>query len=99
MPPPPNGDVSEGGGGVIAVAEWELTGMACLLKDGFVGYLRELAKITSSVPKQELTVHYCIAFRGGATLSAWWGGRPSYRRAHLTTLLPPLVTTYLFLTI
>ena len=43
----------EGGG---AVAGRELTGMACLLKDGFVGYLRELAKITPPVPKQ---VRYC----------------------------------------
>jgi hypothetical protein len=42
-----------GGGGV---AGRELTGMACLLKDGFVGYLRELAKITPPVPKQ---VRYC----------------------------------------
>ena len=39
----------EGGG---AVAGRELTGMACLLKDGFVGYLRELAKITPPVSKQ-----------------------------------------------
>nr|CAB3462348.1 unnamed protein product [Digitaria exilis] len=42
---------ADGGGGGDAV-ELELTGMACLLKDGFVGYLRELAKITPPVPKQ-----------------------------------------------
>nr|CAB3466196.1 unnamed protein product [Digitaria exilis] len=42
---------ADGGGGGAAV-EQELTGMACLLKDGFVGYLRELAKITPPVPKQ-----------------------------------------------
>ena len=41
-----------GGGGAPAPVERELTGMACLLKDGFVGYLRELAKITPPVPKQ-----------------------------------------------
>jgi len=47
---------ADGGGGGAAVAGGELTGMACLLKDGFVGYLRELAKITPPVPKQ---VRYC----------------------------------------
>jgi hypothetical protein len=55
-----DGDAPEGGGGAVdAVAEPELTGMACLLKDGFVGYLRELTKITPPVPKQVLT--YCIS--------------------------------------
>jgi hypothetical protein len=55
-----DGDAPEGSGGAVdAVAEPELTGMACLLKDGFVGYLRELAKITPPVPKQVLT--YCIS--------------------------------------
>lgn len=43
---------ADGGGGGAAADERELTGMACLLKDGFVGYLRELAKITPPVPKQ-----------------------------------------------
>ncbi|KAG2630033.1 hypothetical protein PVAP13_3KG516603 [Panicum virgatum] len=52
-----------GGGGAAAVAGGELTGMACLLKDGFVGYLRELAKITPPVPKQ--IVKFC-----GITYSA-----------------------------
>ncbi|CAN6348072.1 unnamed protein product [Urochloa humidicola] len=47
---------ADGGGG--GGAEQELTGMACLLKDGFVGYLRELAKITPPVPKQ------VVKFRG-----------------------------------
>lgn len=46
-------DTADGGGAVVA--ERELTGMACLLKDGFVGYLRELAKITPPVPKQVLS--------------------------------------------
>ncbi|TVU32503.1 hypothetical protein EJB05_24234, partial [Eragrostis curvula] len=35
----------------------ELTGMACLLKDGLVSYLREFAKITPPVPKQ--VVKFC----------------------------------------
>ncbi|KAL6623571.1 hypothetical protein ACP70R_033450 [Stipagrostis hirtigluma subsp. patula] len=41
---------SGGGGG--GGGEAELTGMACLLKDGFVSYLREFAKITPPIPKQ-----------------------------------------------
>jgi len=45
-------DGGGGGGGGAAADERELTGMACLLKDGFIGYLRELAKITPPVPKQ-----------------------------------------------
>ncbi|CAN6343362.1 unnamed protein product [Urochloa humidicola] len=52
---------ADGGGG--GGAEQELTGMACLLKDGFVGYLKELAKITPPVPKQ--VVKFC-----GITYSA-----------------------------
>jgi hypothetical protein len=47
--------VPEDGGGAVAVVERKLTGMACLLKESFVGYLRELAKITPPVPKQVLT--------------------------------------------
>ncbi|CAD6267446.1 unnamed protein product [Miscanthus lutarioriparius] len=51
-----DGDAAADGGGGGAT-EPELTGMACLLKDGFVGYLRELAKITPPVPKQ--VVKFC----------------------------------------
>ncbi|TVU49709.1 hypothetical protein EJB05_01035, partial [Eragrostis curvula] len=39
----------------------ELTGMACLLKDGLVSYLREFAKITPPVPKQ-VVKFYGIAY-------------------------------------
>lgn len=64
-----DGDAAADGGGGGA-AEPELTGMACLLKDGFVGYLRELAKITPPVPKQVIKrirsicqrVHACLQF-------------------------------------
>ncbi|KAL6847372.1 hypothetical protein ACP4OV_023225 [Aristida adscensionis] len=45
-----------GGGGE---GEPELMGMACLLKDGFVSYLREFAKITPPVPKQLIVVKFC----------------------------------------
>ncbi|CAN6338630.1 unnamed protein product [Urochloa humidicola] len=54
---------ADGGGGGGGFTEPELTGMECLLKDGFVGYLRELAKITPPVPKQ--VVKFC-----GITYSA-----------------------------
>jgi hypothetical protein len=64
-----DGDAAVDGGGGGAT-EPELTGMACLLKDGFVGYLRELAKITPPVPKQVIKrirsicqrVHACLQF-------------------------------------
>uniref|UniRef100_A0A0D9Y0H1 ABC transporter domain-containing protein n=1 Tax=Leersia perrieri TaxID=77586 RepID=A0A0D9Y0H1_9ORYZ len=52
----------EGAGGEEEEEE-ELTGMACLLKDGFVRYLRGFATITPPIPKQ--VVKFC-----GITYSA-----------------------------